>query len=98
MCDIMSFVENFNYSRKKISSLVASEAILMSGNERKDKINECNRLIAEFRKVGDEFIRSMGDIPFADYPASAVEKIAAASNRVGRIQCVRKALSFPQAF
>ena len=95
---VMHFVNSESLSRKEISSVVSKEAFVMDANERKAAIEECNRLIAEYRKKGNGLILSFGDIPSYMLPVHASKELANIGDVIGRVKYVRQALVLPQAF
>ena len=96
--DVMKYFGDKRYSMREIRVKIAEEAIRMEADERKQCVDECNRMIAKANAEGDAICLSQGDLQPYEYPEEIDEVLADIGYKIGYLNGVRSSFVFPQMY
>lgn len=96
--DVMKYFGDKRYSMREIRVKIAEEAIRMETDERKQCVDECNRMIAKANAEGDAICLSQGDLQPYEYPDEIDAALVDIGHKIGYLNGIRCSLAFPQLY
>lgn len=96
--NIMKYFNDERYSMREIRVKIAEEVIKMNADERKQCVDECNRMIAEANAEADSICAQQGNLPSYEYPDEVHQVLAGLGKKVAYLGGISYAMIFPQLY